>query len=705
MKHRLAKNSLIKPYSEKRTLLVIIAIVTVVGVYALISSKAATTSYPPATLCPGNTKSPTQAGRLINNFAQVDDGAGKTVCIKYGVYRPLTGRGSTNKTVAPVVVETNPHSVSGPETWFHTADKYGFVVIRILNTHVPAGGGTPQYSYFSSNPDPGSVGFFTCGTSGTALCDDNVWTSQIMDAVACAGTAGLCENLDSNNMFIAGGSKGGSFTESVLCDPLTSFKFKGYAVASAGMISPSTNATVNTPPNCPAVLNTHNYGTGVTIPPRFINPPQNHNFSIQWLFGTLDSSFGTKCTTTCDKEIGWVDAKNRWNFGQAQLAGDSSLSGNVFGSVLGCTGTPVTTNAPTAGTPGGDSNLVVKTYGSCNLPGIATSYLKAVGGLHSFPGLIGTPYRYSTGTIAQSGTAITGTGTTFPSWLDNGLLEDDQNFSLESVNYINSTSLTGSVSKTIPAGNPYEGLRMVAGTNTVYGLDPPDEIWNFWQAHLPGGNTTPAPTVNFSSNPTSISSGQSSTLTWSSSNATGCTASGGWTGSKAVSGSQSVSPGATTSYSLACSGAGGSTSATATVTVSAGNPAPTVTLTSSPSSITSGSSSTLTWSSANATGCTASGGWTGAKATSGTQAVTPSATTSYTLVCTGAGGTSSPANATVNVTTSTVTGDIDGSGHVDIIDLSMLLAKWGTTNAACDLNNDNIVNMIDLSILISHYGL
>jgi hypothetical protein len=47
-------------------------------------------------------------------------------------------------------------------------------------------------------------------------------------------------------------------------------------------------------------------------------------------------------------------------------------------------------------------------------------------------------------------------------------------------------------------------------------------------------------------------------LTWSSSNATACTAYGAWSGAKAASGSASTGPlTAGTTFSLACSGAGG----------------------------------------------------------------------------------------------------------------------------------------------------
>ena len=52
----------------------------------------------------------------------------------------------------------------------------------------------------------------------------------------------------------------------------------------------------------------------------------------------------------------------------------------------------------------------------------------------------------------------------------------------------------------------------------------------------------PKPTVTISASPTTITDGQSSKLTWSSTNATSCTTSGSWSGSIATSGSEKVSP-------------------------------------------------------------------------------------------------------------------------------------------------------------------
>ncbi len=98
-------------------------------------------------------------------------------------------------------------------------------------------------------------------------------------------------------------------------------------------------------------------------------------------------------------------------------------------------------------------------------------------------------------------------------------------------------------------------------------------------------------------------------------------------------------------YSITCTGAGGTSSA-ASVTV---NIVPSVTLTASPIAVASGGMTTLTWSSANATGCTSSGAWgAGTLSASGTQssaAITANST--FSISCTGAGGTSPTVSTTV----------------------------------------------------------
>jgi len=86
------------------------------------------------------------------------------------------------------------------------------------------------------------------------------------------------------------------------------------------------------------------------------------------------------------------------------------------------------------------------------------------------------------------------------------------------------------------------------------------------------------PTVNVSVSPTTINAGQSATVTWSTTNAQTCTASGGWSGTPATSGTQTVTPTATGTvmFTLACTapsgmgyagGGGGSATGSASLTV------------------------------------------------------------------------------------------------------------------------------------------
>ena len=77
-----------------------------------------------------------------------------------------------------------------------------------------------------------------------------------------------------------------------------------------------------------------------------------------------------------------------------------------------------------------------------------------------------------------------------------------------------------------------------------------------------------APTLNFSADSTSLYYNTGTTLSWSSSNTTSCTASGDWSGAKAVSGSEGT--GNLTSnktYTLTCSGPGSSVSKSVTVSI------------------------------------------------------------------------------------------------------------------------------------------
>ncbi|MFZ3020260.1 MAG: hypothetical protein WA051_01920 [Minisyncoccia bacterium] len=166
-----------------------------------------------------------------------------------------------------------------------------------------------------------------------------------------------------------------------------------------------------------------------------------------------------------------------------------------------------------------------------------------------------------------------------------------------------------------------------------------------------GQCTAPQASVALSASPTSIASGGSSLLSWTGTNIVAGSCSAWWTSSTATSGTQTVSPSVTTDYSISCTatsaaGGGAVTSNTATVTVT---PGASVSVSANPADITSGQSSTITWSSTNATSCSAP--WTSSTATSGTQTVSPTTSTTYSMTCSGPGG-SGTGSATVTISSS-----------------------------------------------------
>ena len=82
------------------------------------------------------------------------------------------------------------------------------------------------------------------------------------------------------------------------------------------------------------------------------------------------------------------------------------------------------------------------------------------------------------------------------------------------------------------------------------------------------GSSGSAPVVNLTASPSSVANGETAALNWSATKATSCSASGGWSGSQALSGTKVIGPNTTTTtYTISCTGAGGSTQKSATVAV------------------------------------------------------------------------------------------------------------------------------------------
>src|SRR5262245_25029712 len=94
-------------------------------------------------------------------------------------------------------------------------------------------------------------------------------------------------------------------------------------------------------------------------------------------------------------------------------------------------------------------------------------------------------------------------------------------------------------------------------------------------ATAPSKPSAPAPTISLEASPSTITSGQASTLKWSSTDATSVTIDGG-IGTVEASGSRQVTPAASITYTAKASGPGGSanTSARVTVTEAAATPPP-----------------------------------------------------------------------------------------------------------------------------------
>ena len=82
----------------------------------------------------------------------------------------------------------------------------------------------------------------------------------------------------------------------------------------------------------------------------------------------------------------------------------------------------------------------------------------------------------------------------------------------------------------------------------------------------------PSPTASLSANPNTLEKGQSTTLTWQTTNATDVNIDG--IGAVDANGSRQVTPADSTTYHLIAKGAGGTQEATARVTVSAAPPPP-----------------------------------------------------------------------------------------------------------------------------------
>ena len=164
-----------------------------------------------------------------------------------------------------------------------------------------------------------------------------------------------------------------------------------------------------------------------------------------------------------------------------------------------------------------------------------------------------------------------------------------------------------------------------------------------------------APTVVFSATPTTIIAGQSTALTWTSTNAASATVDNG-VGAVSTIGSMNVSPTQDTVYTITVTGPGGTATAQVAIIVKS---ATSVTIVANPTAIYSGQSSLLTVIATVATQVEITDNVDSntykLSPSGGTQSVTPTATTIYTATATASNGQTFSATATVTVNPPIVT--------------------------------------------------
>ena len=50
-----------------------------------------------------------------------------------------------------------------------------------------------------------------------------------------------------------------------------------------------------------------------------------------------------------------------------------------------------------------------------------------------------------------------------------------------------------------------------------------------------------------------------------------------------------------------------------------------------------------------------------------------------------------------------LTGDVNGDGYVDKLDVDYVVAHWGGADPLADLNGDNVVNALDIGVISQHW--
>jgi hypothetical protein len=175
---------------------------------------------------------------------------------------------------------------------------------------------------------------------------------------------------------------------------------------------------------------------------------------------------------------------------------------------------------------------------------------------------------------------------------------------------------------------------------------------------LPKPSVPVRPTIAFNATSTSIQSGESAQLSWQTQNADEVSLEPG--GSVGKSGSTTVKPATTTTYTLTAKGEGGLEKRSVTIGVVAPTPPAAAKVSieqfdAGPDSIQADQTSKLFWATQNATDVSIDQGVGSGLGASGSRQVKPSQTTTYILTARGPGGDIQKKNVTVTVTERVVT--------------------------------------------------
>jgi phospholipase C len=203
-----------------------------------------------------------------------------------------------------------------------------------------------------------------------------------------------------------------------------------------------------------------------------------------------------------------------------------------------------------------------------------------------------------------------------------------------------------------------------------------------------GGGSGSAPTVTLVASQTTITAGQTVTLTWTSSNATALSIDNNVGPVTGANGSINVTPTANVTYTITASNGSKSATATAAVTV---NPAPqpaTATITVSPTIVAATQPFNLTWTSTNATSVSISPSINGddpaGTATNGQATLIGAHTTTFTITATGTDGSKTTATATETVVVATLKASATTINAGQSVDLTY--ATESATSSSIDNN-------------------